>query len=229
MSLRDRRRFITGAGLLAGFLVVLVFMFLPILGGRNALQYADALYNSISKASANFLPDLTKQVGAAQETQIEVALEVEEGDAAELALHLVQMAGATGELDGRRLRVSGPLPAILGSCLQDTEAMYHNDADQITGRYAADARQVMHTWWMICTGLDRGLKQQQRFAEAELITLVKQKGVEPAYNYFGVEPRQISESLGILVCSLVFYVIYTIWFGFAILYMFEGVGLGLAH
>ena len=32
-----------------------------------------------------------------------------------------------------------------------------------------------------------------------------------------------------ILCSLIFYVIYTVWFGFAILYLFEGWGLGLSH
>jgi len=55
------------------------------------------------------------------------------------------------------------------------------------------------------------------------------KGVECSYNYYGIDPQQISDRLGIVVFSLVFYVLYTVWYGFAILYLFQGLGLKLEH
>jgi hypothetical protein len=229
MRVSNRRRLATGAGLLAAFVGVLVLMFLPILDGRNALEYADALYNSISKASAYFVPDLLEQVETADGGTVDLTLETPTEADAGLALQLVQGGGAAVELDGHRLRLRGELQPILRSCLEDAEAMYHNDRERVSGKYGADARQAMHSWWTVCQGLDRGLKQQRRFGDAELVLAIQQKAVEPAYNYFGIEPRKVSESLGIVACSLVFYVVYTVWFGFAILFLFEGLGLGLAH
>ncbi len=35
--------------------------------------------------------------------------------------------------------------------------------------------------------------------------------------------------LGIVIFSLIFYVVYTLWYGFAIMFMFEGWGMRLEH
>jgi hypothetical protein len=53
--------------------------------------------------------------------------------------------------------------------------------------------------------------------------------VEPAYNYYGIKAENIKDKAVIVIVSLVGYVIYTLWFGFAILFMFEGWGLKLEH
>ena len=44
-----------------------------------------------------------------------------------------------------------------------------------------------------------------------------------------MEPQSIMDRLGVVIFSLVFYVIYTLWYGFAILFMFEGWGMKLEH
>jgi len=54
---------------------------------------------------------------------------------------------------------------------------------------------------------------------------VMKKAVEPAFNFYTIEAQQVSEKAGIMTGLLVFYVIYTMWWGFAIFYMFDGIGL----
>jgi len=54
---------------------------------------------------------------------------------------------------------------------------------------------------------------------------VNEKGIEPAYNYFGIEPDSVSSRIGVVIFSLVFYVIYTVWYGFALMFIVEGLGL----
>jgi hypothetical protein len=58
---------------------------------------------------------------------------------------------------------------------------------------------------------------------------VKEKAVECAYNYYGIEPWKVSEKLGLVVFSLVFYVVYTVWYGYAIIFLLEGWGFTLSH
>jgi hypothetical protein len=58
---------------------------------------------------------------------------------------------------------------------------------------------------------------------------VKKKAVECAYNYYGIEPQRIADRVGIVIFSLLFYVLYTCWYGYAIIFMFEGWGLRLSH
>jgi hypothetical protein len=45
------------------------------------------------------------------------------------------------------------------------------------------------------------------------------------YNFYRIETRKVSTVAGMLVFSLVFYVAYTLWWGYAVLFLFEGAGL----
>ena len=54
---------------------------------------------------------------------------------------------------------------------------------------------------------------------------VIKKGVEVAFNFYGIEPQSVVSKAGILSFALVFYVIYTLWWGVAIFFLFEGFGL----
>ena len=98
-----------------------------------------------------------------------------------------------------------------------------------TTKYGYDERRVLFNWWQALKAMDKELGKQKLFKEAKIITLVKKKAVETSYNYYGVEPKKITDSPGVVIFSLVFYVIYTLWYGFAIMYMFEGWGLRLSH
>ena len=62
-----------------------------------------------------------------------------------------------------------------------------------------------------------------------MLALVVKKAVECAYNYYDIDPQKIDDKYGIVIFSLLFYVLYTLWYGFSILFMFEGWGLRLEH
>lgn len=49
--------------------------------------------------------------------------------------------------------------------------------------------------------------------------------LEPSYNFAGIKPRKISENIGIVALLLGFYIFYTLWYGFSIMYLFEGLGI----
>jgi len=55
------KEFYTGLGLMIGFVIVLVLFFLPFYEGKNALDYLDNLYNSISKGSAYYIPKVKEE------------------------------------------------------------------------------------------------------------------------------------------------------------------------
>jgi hypothetical protein len=77
--------------------------------------------------------------------------------------------------------------------------------------------------------MEKALKEQKKFKEAKLVALVVKKAVETGYNYYQIQPQKIGDKYGIVIFSLIFYVVYTLWYGFAILLMFEGWGLKLEH
>ena len=223
------KKFYAGVALMAGFIVVLLFIFLPIFKGQNSLDYLDALYNSISKGSANYIPDLRQEVGRLPEDPIVVTLTMTgEQQAGQTAL-LMLKSGATAGVSEREIKVSGSLREILTNCLDDAERMYLNDGKAVSGKYGYPEKNVLFNWWNAFKELDSELKRQKRFAEAKVVSLINKKAVETAYNYYEIEPQNIADRYGIILVSLIFYVVYTIWYGFAIMYMFEGWGMKLEH
>jgi len=225
----DKIKFYTGLGMLAVFVVLLTTMLLPIIDGKNGLQYLDRLYNSLSKGSAYFIPELREDISDYNDTFIDVVIEMETEEQAEQTALLYQEAGAEVVTSGVDLEISGDLGIILGTCLDDADAMYYEDAETITDIYGYDAMHVLHNWWVSLEEMNEGLEDNDMFDEAKVVTSVKEKGVEPSYNYYGIEPETVSSRIGIVIFSLVFYVIYTIWYGFAIMYLVEGVGLKITQ
>jgi hypothetical protein len=215
--------------MLVVFAAGLVVMFMPIFEGQNALEYLDVLYNSISKGSANYIAMLEDDVATYEGTELDAVLKMK-GDTAALATAaLLEQAGASIEIAGAEVTVRGDLAMILRGCLRDSEEMFRNEDGPVQARYGLEGKEALFAWWSTLRALDRELKKQERFPEAALVLKVKKKAVECAYNYFGIEPMRVSDNLGIVVFSLVFYVLYTVWYGYAIILLFEGFGLRLSH
>jgi hypothetical protein len=225
----DPPKFYAGAGLLAAFVVVLVLMFLPILDGRNALNYMDSLYNSISKGSAYMIPDLEGALGEFAGRTVEMTLAFEGPEKSELAALLLERNGADVGSGESELRVKADLGRILVGCLDDSDELFRNNGANVEAKYGRDGKDVLFGWWVTLKAVDKELTKQKRFAEAGFVTAVKKKAVECAYNYRGIAPRKISDNIGVVLFSLVFYVVYTVWYGYAIILIFEGCGLRTSH
>jgi hypothetical protein len=223
----NKKKFFSGLLMLALFFAVLVAMFSPIVEGRNALEYADGLYNSISKGSAYYIPALREEIAPLKGSVVDVSLAPGPAERQEQTAELYRRANSEVSVSGDGLEVVGDLGLILGACLDDADALYANDSAAIEARYGRDGRETLYDWWEALNALDRALKDQVQFAAAAVVTRVMNKAVEPAYNYIGVEPQKITDRLGIVIFSLFFYVFYTLWYGFAIMFLFEGWGLSL--
>ncbi len=230
MEAKDRsKEFKIGLAMMVAFTAVLVGMFVPIFGNQNGLQYLDALYNSISKGSADYIPDTRKQIAAVQGTRLELDFDLADATLASQAGVQLNAVGAMVNVSGTRLKVSGDLGGLLNAVLDDAAAIYRNDGKSVEGRYGIEGRRAMYNWWKTIVAMSKALTKQKQFDEAKILDLVKSRAVETAYNYYGIEAQKISERWGIVSFSLVFYVIYTLWYGFGILYMFEGSGMRLEH
>ena len=221
--------FSKGIVMMIGFVVVLVIFFLPVFEGKNGLDYMDNLYNSISKASAYYIPKVAEENNEFFGVMVSMTLQMKDDQAAAQSAHLFEKGGAETRVSGTTLTASGDLGKILKNCLDDAEAMYRNDSAQVLKKYGYDGKQVLYDWWVLCHEMDKALKKQKKFKEAEIVTEAKNKAVECSYNYFGIEPQKIMDKIGIVIFSLLFYVIYTLWYGFAYMYMFEGWGMQLEH
>ena len=224
-----KKEFFGGVGMMLVFMVVFIIMFSPVFKGQNALQYLDSLYNSISKGSAYYIPKVKVETGKFIGTEVSATLTMADINQAKQTALLFKKGGARTNVTEARLKVTGNLGKILESCLADADAMYHNDGKKVSERYGYNERQALFNWWKAFKEMVKALKNQKKFKEAKVITLVVNKAVESSYNYYKIEPQKISDRFGVVIFSLFFYVAYTLWYGFAIMFMFEGWGLRLEH
>jgi hypothetical protein len=204
----NKTQFFGGLGLMIGFVIVLIIFFSPVFGGKNGLDYLDNLYNSISKGSAYYIPKVKKECEAFKGNSVNVTLAMADKTHAQQTAKLFKASDAEVVVAGTDLKVTGDLGMILENCLADAD---------------------MFNWWKAFEEMEKDLKRQKKFKEAKIVALVVKKAVESSYNYYKIEPQKIGDRWGIVIVSLLFYVIYTLWYGFAIMFMFEGWGMKLEH
>ncbi len=228
MSRTNTTKLGIGIALLVSFIVVLVIFFMPVFEGKNGLDYLDNLYNSISKGSAYYIPKVEHLVEDHGSEVVTLNLKMADSSAATAVEPLFAQTGVTTSVEANNLMVNGDLETILSACLADADAAYHNRGDDLEKKYGDGARKTLYGWWTALNEMERDLKRQKLFKAADLTHMVQAKTVECAYNYYGIEAQNIKERWVIVLFSLVFYVIYTVWYGYAIMYIFEGLGFELA-
>ncbi len=231
--MHSKKEFTLGFVLLAVFFVVLFAMFMPLWDGHNAMAYLDNLYNSISKGSAYYIPEMKEESAKMSGIALDVVVSMKTEEQAQGMVSILQSAGITASVQGKKIQVNGNLKALLDACLADSDVMYNNNGAELQKKYPLyvqkDERQALYDWFVFLEGMDKALKEQKHFAEAKLAYTIKARVVEPAYNYYKVQAEKVRDKAGIVFFSLAFYVIYTMWYGFAILFLFEGWGLKISH
>ena len=228
-----KKEFAGGAAMMAGFWIVFALLLSPLYPGKdkkvNMLDYMDNMYNSISKNSSNYIKATQEKGDKFKGTNIELSIKADDKLPAERLTKLFQQAGATVTPEGQEVKISGDLGGIVTAILTDSDIMFKNDGGAITAKYGYAEKQVMYDWYNALKSMEKTLSKQDKFKESKILYQTRTKAVEPAYNYYGIEAQSIGEKAVLVVASLVGYVIYTMWFGFAILFMFEGWGLKLEH
>ncbi len=236
----SKKRIGLGLTMAIGFSVILFLTFSPIFPksadgkAQNGLQWADETFNRLSKGSSYFIPKVTKNVEKYVGKRISVAVKMDKegdkpGDAEKRAVNASKVfiaAGVNVTVTGPELKVEGDLGKILLAALQDSDAMYKNDGNFIRTKYGTDDEKKMFRQWYNAFGkFDKVLKKQGNIEEANIIGEVTKKAVETAYNYYKIDAIQVKDKVGLMTFLLVFYVAYTMWWGFSIFFFFEGIGL----
>ena len=225
MLIKDRKNFTWGLFFAVSFTVVLVIMFSPLFKGEDALRAADRLFNSIAKGSTNYFAELAQRSDKYMYAEFETVLRLPDKEISSRAETLLTRAGvATSSSDGS-LMVNGYLGKLIHAALGDAEAMFNNQGKELTEKYGYPGKETLFVWWKVFMELEKELKRLKRFEEAAFLADVVKKGIEVGYNFYGIEPQKASSRAGILTFSLVFYVIYTLWWGMAIYFLFEGFGM----
>ncbi|MBU1139304.1 MAG: hypothetical protein KKA76_10030 [Proteobacteria bacterium] len=215
--------------MLVSFFIVLGVIFMPIFKGQNGLNFLDNLYNSISKGSAYYIPETMEKVKKYEGTIVELKLTMQDEEQARQSVKLLEAGGATVTVVGNILEVKGDIGAILHNSLVDADFMYNNNGAAVNEKYGYNERQALYNLYKSLKAMEKNLNKQEKFKEANIVGTVIKKAVEMSYNYYGIQAQSVMDSLLLVIFSLVFYVIYTLWYGFGIMYLFEGLGLKIGH
>ncbi|ABO49958.1 conserved hypothetical protein [Desulforamulus reducens MI-1] len=226
--IRDSKSFLIGIIMLISFMGIYLYMMSPSFGnGRNGLEFADDMFNSISKGSAQaVVQGEVKKAEKWNGTNIEVNLECKDEDQAERwSAALQKVDGTVVSVDKEKLSLKTDFGKMLANISEDCVAMYENKGDVIQQKYNTDPRDAINRWYSISKAIGKNLEKQQRFKESIYLQTYQKKVIEPAYNYYGVETKFVSDNKGVMTFMLVFYMVYTLWYGFAIYYICGGLGI----
>ncbi len=225
----NTKKLLLGIFLLLSFAVVLIIIFMPIFGnGRNGLQFSDDFFNSLAKGSSNFMENMRDEVAQPMVgTSFAVDISLDSPEQAQKAQALFTSAGAQVEAAGQKLKISGDLGKVLLKAVEDAEAAFHNQGDKLQAAYNFSARDALKTWWVSLNKVAGALTKQKAFKPARAIGEIQERALEPGYNFYGINPSRVKDNAALLTFMLVFYVVYTLWYGFGIYMVCEGLGLGM--
>lgn len=232
MRITHKKPFIRGTALLLSFVILLMLILLPLLPGEDGekitgLEYADQVFNELSKGSSNFIPEARKAAQTMMGKYIYVVSPLTSEYQAELARSMLERAGAPQlKVEGDKLAFRADLGEILKAAINDSEDMYNNNGAAVSARYGGTPPlDVSAAWWHLLNPCIRELQKARQIEEAKVIDLVLRKAIEPGNNFYGIPAKKVSDNILLLIGLLLFYVCYTIWYGFGIYEIFEGLGL----
>lgn len=222
----NRGQFIKGIASLILFIFVLIPLFTPVFNGQTGMEWADDLFNSLSKGSSYYITEVAAE--AEQYRGVEVALTLKAKDAVhtETLAKMFEGAGASVSTGQNTVEVSGDMAAVLNAATADADDLFWEREQAIETRYATDnARAVLYYWHDAFGQIEKAFTADQQFSDALFMKKVRERALEPAYNFAGIPAAKVSERAGITVFLLCFYVVYTVWYGFSIMFIFEGLGI----
>jgi hypothetical protein len=220
--------------LMASFFAVLVVIFLPLFPGVhgekvNGLDYLDNFFNQLSKGSAYYINEQMDKVKKVAGQEFSTSMKMKTAEEAAVTAKLFTTNGIAAQVEETKVKVKGDFGAMLTIMLKDADLMYNNDGATIAAKYGIDERLALNGWYLALTAMEKDLTKTEKFDQAKLVKNCMTKAVEPAYNYYKVEAKSVKAEMLMLIAALTFYVVYTMWYGFGLLYLFEGMGIKLDH
>lgn len=229
MLITDKKLFAKGMLLLVSFAVVFMLIFTPIFpGGVNGLHFSDDLFNKLSKGSSYFIPKVAAEAKQFDGKQFSVDVKFKTPDEMKLAQVLIAKVGGKAEAKGDALAVSGDLGAMLAKILEGADELYKDQDTQLQAFYGMDGKKAMKGWWTTLNAMIKPMQKAKLIDEANMLNTVNQKGIEPAYNFYGIPAESIMTKIPTVAALLIFYVVYTMWYGYGIFDIFNGIGLSMS-
>ncbi|MDO8736288.1 MAG: hypothetical protein Q7K29_04305 [Thermoleophilia bacterium] len=245
--------------LLSFFVVlVLLFMPLWQGGTENGLNMIDDLFNRVSKSSSDFMEKESEEAKAEMGTRVKFTTgpvreadepdkEVRTAQALRIAELFKGVEGTTVSVDGTKVKVEGDMGLIMEAVIADSTVAFGENEGVLQKKYGYPSQgykaipnrelsqegladeMVMYDWYMGIDNAQRDLTVLEEFDQSKVLMELNERSVEPAYNYYGIEASSPKNEWFALVLANIGYILYTVWYGFALLFMFEGWGLKLEH
>jgi len=219
----NKKEFALGAVLSITFFALLFVMHhatVISIKGKSLVGYTDEMFVSVSKGSVYFIPDLVQLADKYVGKPLDVKINGNEKSAM-----LFEKANAKIELKDGALKITGDLGEILKNVLEDADALFKGEDERVYDRYGYAGKEVVHQWWLSLKGIEGVYKKAKKFDEIKSLEMIRIKALEPAFNFSGVKATSASQHALGISAVVVFYVIYTVWWGYAIYFLSEGVGL----
>jgi hypothetical protein len=227
MLVRHKKPFNRGIILALSFLAVLALIFSPVFGGKNGLDYSDDLFNKLSKGSSYFIPKVSENAKKFAAEKLEVTVKLPKAEYVEKAVKMVIATGGQVGAKETEVKVNAEFGKLMDAVIKDSDAMYKNNGKEVAARYGFDESEVMTVWWNLLNPMVKDLQKQKKIEQANVVSEVLKKAIEPAFNFYGIEAQNVGDKAFTMIFLLSFYVAYTMWWGYAIYYLFEGIGLSM--
>jgi len=243
MMIVNKGTFAKGVLLMVSFLAVFMLIMSPLFGGKTGLEFSDDFFNRLAKNSSDYFDEVKAGVAKQKGKQLVVTATISKPDPkdepdpakataiankkAQDVAKALTTAGATVEVKDNVINVKGDLGNMLEFATTKAKDMF-----MVIGA-AADSpenkanHKLMKDLWTGFAALIKPLQKDGKVADAKALDAVMKKALEPSYNFYGIEGEPVSKNIFLLSFLLVFYVVYTMWYGYAIFFMFDGIGLSM--
>ncbi|MHB8156569.1 MAG: hypothetical protein ACYDEQ_04165 [Desulfocucumaceae bacterium] len=222
----NKKQFYIGLTMLVVFAILLVAMLSPINNGQTVIQTADNLFNSLTKGSTYYIPKIQSSADKFEGTAFDVTVSLKSAEEVTNISKVFITAGAIVEtIDTTKVKISGDLGKTAKAALLDSDALFRNDESKVSSKYDMRGKDALYYWWTGFNALESKYKLENKSSEMSFVGSLKGKALEVAYNFEGIQADKVNEKAGITTFMLAFYIIYTVWYGFAIMFILEGLGI----
>ncbi|MCL6634214.1 MAG: hypothetical protein K6T29_00365 [Peptococcaceae bacterium] len=220
-----KKQFMIGLLMMISFALVFVVLMSPVMNGKTVIQTADDLFNSLTKGSTYHIPKIQSSAAKFEGKAFDVSVSVKSKEEVEKVTRLFTLAGARVEAADTKVKISGDLGKTAKAALADADSLFKGEDAKLAQKYGFSGKEAAYYWWTVFKELESKYKLEARSSEMSFANSLQTKALEVAYNFHGIQADKVADRAGITTFMLIFYVVYTVWYGFAIMYLFEGLGI----
>ncbi|WP_448589570.1 hypothetical protein [Thermodesulfobium sp.] len=249
--LSNKRKLQIGLVGIISFMAMLIVWLSPVAPGHlTGLQWADQFFNGLTKASAYQFPKVFKDSENFVGKPFTLNYRATNEDEAKMLEKLYTSFGAKVNAQGTSLTISGDLGKVSQGILSYSEDFFNNRRKEMTLVLGFESKDGLYALYLSQLALEKYYLRNNQPAELKFIREVVERGIEPAYNFDGIvaagspKPAEGEYALGalrsypsiekspigikemIMLSGLIlFYLLYTCWYGFSLMYLLEGAGI----